>query len=315
MPKPNILILESIHPDGIELLKEDFNVIDGRYIDNNDLDIFLPLAKVVIIKSLSFIDDDFLSKAKALKVIARAGTGVDNINLVAAYEKGIDVLTVPCGNSKSAAEFALLLILFSIRRIKEVIEATERGDFRRHLYEGRQLNKLTIGIIGYGNVGKILSETLSCMGCKVLTWDILQPENLHSLPKNVHFTQCLDELLKESDVISLHARLTDKSRNFLSYNEFKKMKKGVYIVNTARAELVDNNALIDSIDNGIVAGASVDVISPEPNFELTSEKQEFSHPFLFHDKIFVTPHVGASTFDAQRAISMDLARQILRANT
>jgi len=311
--KPIITVFESIHSDGLDNLLSFADVRVALGATREEQLALSEISVAIIIKSVVQVDSLLLDSAPKLRVVARAGTGVDNINLEEADKRGIKILTVPGGNSISAAEFTIFQILFLCRRMNEVIRSVNKNDYRRHLLEGRELQNMTVGIVGLGNVGMAVFERLKVFGCKIIGYD---PES-----KNINRFQVLggmavdtlEDMLPNIDILSLHARLTFDNHHMVGRNQFDLMKDGLLLVNSARATLVDESALFDAIESGKVIAAALDVIDPEPPFDLMPNKHSYSHQLLEHPQVMVTPHIGASTVDAQRQISLNLAKQIREA--
>jgi len=311
--KPIITVFESIHSDGLDKLLSFADVRVALGATREEQLVLSEISVAIIIKSVVQVDSLLLDSAPKLRVVARAGTGVDNINLEEADKRGIKILTVPGGNSISAAEFTIFQILFLCRRMNEVIRSVNKNDYRRHLLEGRELQNMTVGIVGLGNVGMAVFERLKVFGCKIIGYD---PES-----KNINRFQVLggmavdtlEDMLPNIDILSLHARLTFDNHHMVGRNQFDLMKDGLLLVNSARATLVDESALFDAIESGKVIAAALDVIDPEPPFDLMPNKHSYSHQLLEHPQVMVTPHIGASTVDAQRQISLNLAKQIREA--
>jgi len=311
--KPIITVFESIHSDGLDNLLSFADVRVALGATREEQLALSEISVAIIIKSVVQVDSLLLDSAPKLRVVARAGTGVDNINLEEADKRGIKILTVPGGNSISAAEFTIFQILSLCRRMNEVIRSVNNNDYRRHLLEGRELQNMTVGIVGLGNVGMAVFERLKVFGCKIIGYD---PES-----KNINRFQVLggmavdtlEDMLPNIDILSLHARLTFDNHHMVGRNQFDLMKDGLLLVNSARATLVDESALFDAIESGKVIAAALDVIDPEPPFDLMPNKHSYSHQLLEHPQVMVTPHIGASTVDAQRQISLNLAKQIREA--
>ncbi len=309
--KSVITIFDSIHQSGIDKISEfsDVNIAYG--VDRKKCLELSSTSNVIIVKSGVEVDKELLNNSPCLSIIARAGTGVDNIDIVEAKRLGIKVLTVPTGNSISAAEFTLLQILTLCRRIPEVTDFTNKNDFRRQLLEGRELNNMSVGLVGLGNVGMLVFERLKAFGCLVVGHDPYSNNIAQFVSSGGVHCKTFDELLSMVDIISFHARLTKDNIHMMGEEQFNKVKPGLLIINTARANLIDQKALLKSIENDIVSAVSLDVLEPEPPFELEPERHNYQHPMLENEKIYVTPHIGASTVDAQQRISLDICEQIL----
>jgi D-3-phosphoglycerate dehydrogenase len=311
--KPIITIFEAIHTSGIEYLSE---FADIRFAYGVDRMHCLKLASesdAIVVKSVVQVDKELLRNSPRLRVIGRAGTGVDNIDVIEAKKMNIQVLTVPTGNSISAAEFTLLQILSLCRRLPEVTNFTNENDFRRHLLEGRELQDMTVGLIGLGNVGMLVSERLKAFGCKMLGWDPHLKDKGDFISHGGVYVESFEQLLSEVDILSFHARLTPDNYHMMGRKQFQKVKDGLFLINCARADLVDQDALLESVNNGKVAMASLDVLEPEPPFDLHPKEHNYQHQLLKHPRIIVTPHIGASTVEAQKRISLNLGEQLKKA--
>jgi len=309
--KSVITIFDSIHQSGIDKMSEfsDVNIAYG--VDRKKCLELSSTSNVIIVKSGVEVDKELLNNSPCLSIIARAGTGVDNIDIVEAKRLGIKVLTVPTGNSISAAEFTLLQILTLCRRIPEVTDFINKNDFRRQLLEGRELNNMSVGLVGLGNVGMLVFERLKAFGCLVVGHDPYSNNIAQFVSSGGVHCKTFDELLSMVDIISFHARLTKDNIHMMGEEQFNKVKPGLLIINTARANLIDQKALLKSVENDIVSAVSLDVLEPEPPFELEPEQHNYQHPMLENEKIYVTPHIGASTVGAQQRISLDICEQIL----
>lgn len=308
--RPVITIFDSIHQSGIDKMSEfsDVNIAYG--VDRKKCLELSSASNVIIVKSGVEVDKELLNNSPCLSIVARAGTGVDNINIVEAKRLGIKVLTVPTGNSISAAEFTLLQILTLCRRIPEVTDFTNKNDFRRQLLEGRELNNMSVGLVGLGNVGMLVFERLKAFGCMIVGYDPYTNNIAQFVSSGGVYCKTFDELLSKVDIISFHVRLTKDNIHMMGEEQFNKVKPGLLIINTSRANLIDQKALLKSVENDIVSAVSLDVLEPEPPFELEPEQHNYQHPMLENEKIYVTPHIGASTVDAQQRISLDICEQI-----
>jgi D-3-phosphoglycerate dehydrogenase / 2-oxoglutarate reductase len=308
--RPIITIFESIHAGGIDVLNEFADVRMAYGVDRLECLRLTAISDAIIVKSVIRVDKELLDSSPKLRLIGRAGTGIDNIDKTDAENRGIKVFTVPKGNSVSAAEFTILQILSLCRRVSEVNRFVNDNDFRRHLLEGRELQNMSIGIVGLGNVGTLITKRLKAFGCKIIGYDPYQKNNEEFVSQGGVYAESFNELLSQVDILTFHARLTSKSYHMMGYEQFNKVKKGLMIINCARAELIDQEALLVSLDNGVISSASLDVLEPEPPFDLKPEEHSYQHDLLNHPKVIFTPHIGASTIEAQKNISIDLAKQI-----
>ena len=311
--KPIVTIFEVIHDSGIEYLAEFADVRFAYGVDRIQCLKMASESDAIVVKSVVQVDKELLKNSPHLRVIGRAGTGVDNIDVLEAKKMNIQVLTVPTGNSTSAAEFTLLQILSLCRRLPEVTNSTNENDFRRHLLEGRELQDMTVGLVGLGNVGMLVSARLKAFGCKILGWDPRSKDKGDFISHGGVYVESFEQLLSEVDILSFHARLTSDNYHMMGRKQFQKVKDGLLLINCARADLVDQNALLESVNNGKVAMASLDVLEPEPPFDLHPKEHNYQHQLLKHPRIIVTPHIGASTIEAQKRISLNLGEQLKKA--
>lgn len=251
------------------------------------------------IRSATKVTDKLLENAPNLKVIGRAGIGVDNVDIPAASKKGVIVMNTPFGNSVTTAEHAIALMFAVARQLPEASVSTHAGKWEKNRFMGVEVFNKTLGLIGAGNIGSIVADRALGLKMKVLAYDpFLSEERADQIGvKKVE----LDELLAKADFITLHVPLTDKTRNILSRENLAKTKKGVRIVNAARGGLIDEDALADALESGQVAGAALDVFATEP----ATESRLFNMA-----NVVVTPHLGASTDEAQENVALQVAEQM-----
>ena len=251
------------------------------------------------IRSGAKVDKDVIAAATKLKVIARAGIGVDNVDIPAATAKGVIVMNTPFGNSITTAEPATAMMFALARQMPAADLSTQAGKWEKNRFMGVEVTGKTLGLIGAGNIGSIVADRANGLRMKVVAFDpFLSPER--AVEMGVEKLE-LDDLLARADFITLHTPLTEKTRNILSEENLKKTKKGVFIINCARGGLVDEVALRKLLDEGHVAGAGFDVFSAEPAKE---------NPLFGSDKVVATPHLGASTNEAQENVALQVAEQI-----
>ena len=251
------------------------------------------------IRSATKVTDKLLESAANLKVIGRAGIGVDNVDIPSASKKGVIVMNTPFGNSVTTAEHAIALMFAVARQLPEASASTHAGKWEKNRFMGVEVFNKTLGLIGAGNIGSIVADRALGLKMKVLAYDpFLSEERADQIGvKKVE----LDELLAKADFITLHVPLTDKTRNILSRDNLAKTKKGVRIVNAARGGLIDEDALADALESGQVAGAALDVFATEP----ATESRLFNMA-----NVVVTPHLGASTDEAQENVALQVAEQM-----
>src|SRR5262245_54715238 len=251
------------------------------------------------IRSATKVTAKLLERAKNLRVVGRAGIGVDNVDIPAATAKGVIVMNTPFGNSITTAEHAVTLMLALARQIPQADASTQAGKWGKNRFMGVEITGKTLGIIGCGNIGSIVADRGHGLRMKVIAYDpFLSPERARDL--GVEKVE-LPDLFKRADFITLHTPLTDKTRNIIDAKAIATMKKGVRIINCARGGLVDEAALRQGLDSGKVAGAAFDVFIEEP---------AVSNPLFGHPNVVCTPHLGASTTEAQENVALQVAEQM-----
>ncbi|HTT49745.1 MAG TPA: phosphoglycerate dehydrogenase [Pseudolabrys sp.] len=302
MAMPKVLISDALSPAAVQIFKDRGIEVDFQPALGKDKD---KLAELVgnydglAIRSATKVTAKILEKAKNLKVIGRAGIGVDNVDIPAATARGIIVMNTPFGNSITTAEHAISLMLALARQIPEADTSTRAGKWEKNKFMGVEIFSKTLGIIGCGNIGSIVADRAIGLRMKVIAYDpFLSEERARDL--GVEKVE-LDELFKRADFITLHTPLTDKTRNVIDAAAIKKMKKGVRIVNCARGGLVDEAALAEALKAGQVAGAAFDVFVEEP----ATQSPLFSLP-----NVVCTPHLGAATSEAQENVALQVAEQM-----
>ncbi|MGY6632891.1 MAG: phosphoglycerate dehydrogenase [Alkalilacustris sp.] len=251
------------------------------------------------VRSATKVTEKLLANAPRLKVVGRAGIGVDNVDIPAASKKGVIVMNTPFGNSITTAEHAIALMMALARQIPEANASTHAGKWEKSRFMGMELTGKTLGLIGCGNIGSIVAERALGLRMKVVAYDPFLGEE-RAVKLGVQKVE-LDELLARADVITLHVPLTDKTRNVLSAEALAQTKKGVRIVNCARGGLIDEDALAEGLRSGHIAGAALDVFAVEP----ATESPLFGMP-----NVVCTPHLGASTTEAQENVALQVAEQM-----
>ncbi|MDX6286945.1 MAG: D-3-phosphoglycerate dehydrogenase / 2-oxoglutarate reductase [Frankiales bacterium] len=299
MSKPVVLIADELSPAGIAALGDDVEV---RQIDGTDRSALLPAladADAVIVRSATIIDAEALAVATKLKVIARAGIGLDNVDVDAATKAGVLVVNAPQSNIVSAAEHTVGLLLACARNIAPANAALKKGEWKRSKYTGVELTDKVVGVIGLGRIGVLVAQRLSAFGVRLLAFDpYVQPARAAQI--GVRLVP-LDELLRESDFITIHLPKTPETVGLIGEQELATVKPGVVIINAARGGLVDEDALVVALKDGRVGGAGLDVFSSEPMTE---------SPLFAFDNVVVTPHLGASTHEAQEKAGTSVARSV-----
>lgn len=299
MTKPVVLIAEELSPATIDALGPDFEI---RYCDGADRSQLLPaLADVdaVLIRSATKMDAEAIGAARGLKVIARAGVGLDNVDVPAATQAGVMVVNAPTSNITSAAELAVGLLLAAARNIAPANQALKGGAWKRSKYGGVELLDKTVGVVGLGRIGQLTAERLAGFGMEVIAYDpYVSAQKAGQL--GVHLVS-LDELLERSDFITVHLPKTPETVGLIGEEALRKVKPSVRIINAARGGIVDEAALSLALKEGRVAGAGLDVFATEPTTE---------SPLFEFESVVVTPHLGASTDEAQEKAGVSVARSV-----
>ena len=299
MSKPVVLIAEELSPATVDALGPDFDV---RNIDGTDRPALLAAlanAHAILVRSATKVDAEAIAAAPHLKVIARAGVGLDNVDIKSATTAGVMVVNAPTSNIISAAELTVGHILSLARHIPAAHNALAQGQWKRSAYTGTELYEKTVGIIGLGRIGALITARLQAFGVNVIAYDpyitSARAQQLGVQPVS------LDELLAQSDFISIHMPKTPETTGMISTPQLQAMKKSAYIVNVARGGLIDEDALHAALVAGEIAGAGLDVFVSEPPQD---------SPLLALPNVVVTPHLGASTDEAQEKAGVSVARSV-----
>src|SRR5881398_954262 len=299
---PNVLISDALSPAAVQIFRDRGIEVDFQPKLGTDKEKLAELVGAfdgLAIRSATKVTPKILERAKNLKVIGRAGIGVDNVEIPAATAKGIIVMNTPFGNSITTAEHAITLMLALARQIPAADASTQAGKWEKNRFLGVEITGKTLGIIGCGNIGSIVADRALGLRMKVIAFD---PFLSLERAKDIGVEKVdLDDLLRRADFITLHTPLTEKTRNIIDAAALAKMKKGVRIINCARGGLVDEQALVAAMDSKHVAGAAFDVFVEEP----TTSNVLFGHP-----NVICTPHLGASTTEAQENVALQIAEQM-----
>ncbi len=299
MPKPVVLIAEELSPATLDALGPDFDVRHCDGADRAQLLAALPDADAVLIRSATKMDAEAIGVAKGLRVIARAGVGLDNVDVPAATVAGVMVVNAPTSNITSAAELAVGLMLAAARNIAPANQALKAGAWKRSKYGGVELLDKTVGIVGFGRIGQLVAERLKGFGMTILAYDpYTSAQRAGQLGARL---VSLDELLAESDFITIHLPKTPETLGLIGKEALAKVKPSVRIVNAARGGIVDEEALAEAIREGRVGGAGLDVYAKEPTTE---------SPLFEFESVVVTPHLGASTEEAQEKAGVAVAKSV-----
>jgi len=295
-----VLVKEKIAESGVDLLRQDFEVELGLDWDQAQLEERIGEFDALIVRSATKVTADLIARGENLKVVGRAGTGVDNVDIPAATKRGILVVNAPESNSVAAAEHTLALALALARNVPQAHRALVGGEWARSRYGGNELYGKTLGVIGFGRIGQLVARRALAFDMEVLGFDkFVSAERFREL--GVEGVESTDELYGRADFLTIHLPKTPETIDWIDADALARMKDGVRIVNCARGELIDLDALGTALESGKVAGAALDVFPEEPTTE---------HPLFERDDVVVTPHLGASTAEAQDRAGTDTAKQV-----
>jgi D-3-phosphoglycerate dehydrogenase len=297
-----IILTDGLDDVGVNILEKEAEVVKRNAISAEDLKNELKDYDAVIIRSRTKMNRELIEAGARLKVIGRAGVGVDNIDLEAAKEKGIVVVNAPSATTESVAELTMGLIFALAREIPRADATMKRGDWAKKEFMGTELYGKTLGIIGFGRIGSTVGQMAASMGMRInACCDFTIPETIRIIGGELLM---MDEIIERSDFIAVHTPLTEKTRSMIDAGMISRMKDGVYIVCTARGGIIDESALLAALNSGKVAGAALDVFEKEPpdNMELVA-----------HTHVIASPHIAGQTSEAQRRASVDISKEVLAA--
>jgi len=300
MTAPRVLIADKLSPAAAAIFQERGIVTDTKTgLDKDELAAIIGDYDGLAVRSATKVTEKVLANAEGLKVIGRAGIGVDNIDVPAATSRGIIVMNTPFGNSITTAEHTISMMMALARQIPEADRSTQAGKWEKSRFMGVEVTSKTLGIIGCGNIGSIVADRAQGLKMKVVAYDPFLTEE-RALDLGVEKVQ-LDELLRRADFITLHTPMTEKTKNIINAQSIAAMKKGVRVINCARGGLIVEPALAEAIKAGHVAGAAIDVFETEPAVE---------NPLFSLPNVICTPHLGASTSEAQENVALQIAEQM-----
>ena len=305
-----ILITESIAEDSVQYLRDrGYEVEEYLGHSQEEIEQHIPGFDAIIVRSATKINETLLGNATCLKAVGRAGTGIDNIDVKACTEHGVIALNTPTANNMAAGELAVAQAFAIFRNTIQANEGVHNDDFRRGNWVGVELEGKTVGVIGLGRIGSIVSRKLKGVGMTVIAYDpYVATEKFDKL--GVRRCQTLDELLAEADLITLHTPKTKETYNMLSKEQLYKCKRGVRIVNCARGGLVNEQDLADALAEGQVAAAAIDVFDKEPSYNKQPGEQNFENVLLHAPNCIITPHLGASTVEATAKVGQGIVELI-----
>lgn len=296
-----VLLLDGIHPAGVELIERTQSITPVVFdkISRDKLMEIIPEVDGVIVRSATVMDRALIERASALKVIGRAGVGVDNVDIDAATEHGVLVMNSPGGSTTTTAEHAVGLLFALARNIPQAHMELKNHKWEKSKFQGTELAGKTLGVVGLGRIGSEVARKCQALGMDVIAYDpFINPDT--PLSSGVALVG-LEQIFEQSDFITFHVPLTDSTRSLVNKETIARMKPGVRLVNCARGGIIDERDLYDALKSGHVAGAAFDVFETEPNTE---------SPLLDLDNFIATPHLGAATLEAQRKVSEDICRQV-----
>jgi D-3-phosphoglycerate dehydrogenase len=298
-----VLVKEKIADAGVDLLKRHFDVDVLTDMSEDELPTEIGAYDAIVIRSATKLTADVIERADRLKVIGRAGIGVDNVDVPAATKRGIIVANAPESNIVAAAEHTIAMMLAQVRNIPQADASLKSGKWERSKFGGVEVYEKTLGVLGFGRIGQLVAERAKSFGMVLLAYDpYVAAERYREL--GVERAESPEDLYERSDIVTIHLPKTPETIDYLNAEAFSRMHDGVRIVNCARGELIDLEALEDAIKSGKVAGASLDVFPVEPVTE---------HPLFAYDNVVVTPHLGASTAEAQDRAGVITAEQVVAA--
>ncbi|KAJ4299014.1 hypothetical protein N0V90_004258 [Kalmusia sp. IMI 367209] len=306
--RPKVLIPEKVSPDGLALLKEGFEVDEKKGLSAEELKAIIGDYEALIVRSETKVTADLLGAAKKLKVVARAGVGVDNVDVKTATSLGIIVVNSPSGNINAAAEHTIALMMAVARNVADASQSIKAGKWERSRLTGIEAKGKTLAIVGLGkgkSLGLTVARIANGFGMRLIAFDPYANESL-AAAASVTLLPSLAELLRQADFLTLHTPLIASTKGMISRTELATMKPTARILNVARGGMIDEDALVEALDAGTIAGAGIDVFTSEPPEAESSASRLIAHP-----KVVATPHLGASTKEAQENVSIDVCEQVV----
>ena len=296
-----ILVADEVSDEGLEPLRSaGFAVERKTGLSAADLVIELANREGLIVRSETKVTAEVLNNVSTLRVIGRAGVGVDNIDVPAATARGIIVMNAPDGNTITTAEHTIALLVALARNVPQANSSVKAAQWERKRFVGAELRGKTLGIVGLGRIGRAVAQRAGALGMSIVAYDpFIAADQTHDVEIRI---ATLDDVLAQADFLTVHTPLTTETRGLINAAAFTKMKTGARVINCARGGLIDERALCDAITSGKIAGAALDVFEEEP--------PPADHPLLSLDQVIVTPHLGASTTEAQQAVAVTVAEQM-----
>lgn len=296
-----ILVADELSEDAVEVLRKHHDVVTEEYTPTQLLE-HVGEFEAMVVRSRTKMTAEVIQRGNRLRVIGRAGVGVDNIDVVAATERKIPVVFAPAATTTSVAELTLGLMLSLARSIPAADRSTKEGRWEKKRFDGVELKGKTLGLVGSGRIGTEVAHLAKAFGMEAVAYDpYLRPEDAHT--RGIRLVTSLEALLAAADFLSIHAALTPETRGLIGEAQFKAMKPTAFLVNAARGEIVDEGALARALKQGIIRGAGLDVYQQEP---------PKGSQLLGLDNVVLTPHIAASTVEGQRRSGLVAAEQVLR---
>ncbi|CAB49675.1 serA D-3-phosphoglycerate dehydrogenase (EC 1.1.1.95) [Pyrococcus abyssi GE5] len=303
MIEVKVLVAAPLHEKAIQILKDaGLEVIYEEYPEEDRLVELVKDVEAIIVRSKPKVTRKVIESAPKLKVIARAGVGLDNIDVEAAKERGIEVVNAPAASSRSVAELAVALMFAVARKIAFADRKMREGVWAKKQAMGIELEGKTLGIIGFGRIGYQVAKIARALGMNLLLYDPY-PNEERAKEVGGKFVD-LETLLRESDIVTIHVPLLESTYHLINEERLKLMKKSAILINTSRGAVVDTNALVKALEEGWIAGAGLDVYEEEP---LPKD-----HPLTKFDNVVLTPHIGASTVEAQERAGVEVAEKVVK---
>lgn len=299
-----VLVCEPIHEDGVRMMREaGFQVDLKTAITGGELIEIVGGYDALVVRSRTKVTGEVLAEAGRLKAVARAGVGLDNIDVEEAKRRGVEVINSPEAPSNAVAEIVLGFMLSLARRIPEADASMKRGEWIKGRLTGFELRGKTLGVIGFGRIGYLLAKKAKALGMRALTYDVIIEKLMGYVEEAGAEAVTLESLLASSDFITVHVPLLPQTRHMIGRGEMEMMKRGAYLINAARGAIVDEEALREALTSGRLAGAALDVYEEEPPGDtvLTGLRN-----------VVCTPHIGATTEEAQRANSTIVAEKLIK---
>jgi D-3-phosphoglycerate dehydrogenase len=296
-----VLISDPMAEDGVAYLRQRAEVDVRTGMSPEELIRIIPEYDALVVRSETRVTAEVIEAGARLQVVGRAGVGIDNIDVAAATRRGIVVVNAPTGNNVAAAEHTIAMMLAMARQIPQAYTSLRKGEWKRSRFMGVELRGKTLGVVGLGRIGTEVARRAQGLEMRVIAFDpYLSVEHAEKLGVEA---MGLDELLQRADFVTLHVPLTAQTTGLIGAEQLRRMKPTARLINCARGGIVDEGALLEALDQGVIAGAALDVFSREP---LAADS-----PLLRHDKVVVTPHLAGSTFEAQVEVALDVAEQIV----